>query len=203
VTGIHTEVGKTVVATAIAKGLGWPYWKPIQTGVPRDSEIAAECGLSVIIPPLYSLAMPAAPLVAAQLEGASIDWHRLCEYKPQTSEPLVIEGAGGLFVPITEKYFFIDLFAAWKLPVILTIRPYLGAMNHTWLSLHAIESYGLPLIGVVLTKTNGDPSEAYFRETFAELLLGEIPDYGASLPPPDVIYEAIGLAKTLPSRISV
>ncbi|MDW8416480.1 MAG: dethiobiotin synthase [Bacteroidia bacterium] len=196
VTGIHTDVGKTRVAAAVAAGLGWAYWKPVQTGSPTDTETVKAWGISTY-PERYRLLLPAAPLVAAQAEGISIDWAALCALPP--SEPIVIEGAGGLFVPVTEEHFLIDLFAHWGYPVLLVVRPYLGAMNHTWLSLQALHAKGIPLLGVVLNGTTGDPSEAYFRRTFKPL--GELPWYGDSFSPTRA-FEESGLARALSSVLS-
>ncbi|MCS7162351.1 MAG: dethiobiotin synthase [Bacteroidia bacterium] len=194
VTGIHTDVGKTEVAALLTAGLGWTYWKPIQTGLPADRERISRHGLPTY-PERYHLALPAAPLVAAQAEGITIDWAQLAA--PPPPGQLVIEGAGGLYVPITPRHFLIDLFAQWRLPLILVVRPYLGAMNHTWLSLRAIQAYQLPLLGIVLNGTTGDPSENYFRQTFE--ILGEIPwGYSGSLVE---VFRASGLAARLPEKL--
>ncbi|GIV23144.1 MAG: ATP-dependent dethiobiotin synthetase BioD [Bacteroidia bacterium] len=196
VTGIHTDAGKTVVAAALTAGLGWTYWKPVQTGTPTDSERLQAYGLPTL-PERYRLQLPAAPLVAAQAENISIDWTYLSSPPPQSH--IIIEGAGGLFVPITSKYFMIDLFAAWKLPLVLVVRPYLGAMNHTWLSIEAIQRRGLPFLGIILCGTTGDVSETYFRETFSPL--GEIPwDPQAH---PIALYQESGLAETLPPLLGL
>ncbi len=188
VTGIHTEVGKSVVAMALSAGLGWPYWKPLQTGSPRDTDIARQHHLT-ILNAAYSLAFPGAPLIAAKLENVYIDYETLIHQWHKLPKPLIVEGAGGLFVPITEKYFLIDFFQTLGCPVLLVVRPYLGAMNHTWLSLRAIAAYHLPFLGIILCGTIGNPSETYFRETFADILLGEIPFYESELPKPHFLYE--------------
>ncbi|MEN3041234.1 MAG: dethiobiotin synthase [Bacteroidia bacterium] len=195
VTGIHTDVGKTRVAAAVAAGLGWPYWKPVQTGTPTDTEMVRSWGLSVY-PERYRLALPAAPLVAAQAEGVFIDWEALCA--PPPAEPIVIEGAGGLFVPVTKEHFLIDLFAHWGYPVLLVVRPYLGAMNHTWLSLYALRARGLSVLGIILNGTQGDLSEDYFRSTFTPL--GEFPWSEVRFEPQKAFVES-GLAETLPDLI--
>jgi len=188
VTGIHTEVGKSVVAAALAAGLGWPYWKPIQTGSPRDTDIARAWGLSVL-EATYSFEFPGAPFVAAALQDTTIDWNALISHWHTLPKPTIVEGAGGLFVPISQNQFFIDLFKVLECPIVLVVRPYLGAMNHTWLSLRAIRDYKLDFLGIVLCGSVGDPSENYFRETFAEILLGEIPFYSEALPDPRILYK--------------
>ncbi|MCS7297801.1 MAG: dethiobiotin synthase [Bacteroidia bacterium] len=194
ITGIHTDVGKTRVAAVVSAGLGWAYWKPVQTGLPTDTERIQGWGLPTY-PERYRLALPAAPLVAAQAEGISILWEEISALPP--TEPLVIEGAGGLYVPLTPRHFLIDLFEQWRLPLLLVVRPYLGAMNHTWLSIIALRNRGLPLLGIVLNGTTGDSSEAYFKETFD--VMGELP-WEESLDPHRAFYES-GLAETLPSRL--
>ncbi len=188
VTGIHTEVGKSVVATALAAGLGWPYWKPIQTGSPRDTDIAHARGLSVL-EAAYTFDFPGAPLIAADIQNTTIDWNTLTSQWHTLPKPTIVEGAGGLFVPITQKHFFIDLFRVLGCSVVLVVRPYLGAINHTWLSLRALRDYQLSFLGIVLCGSVGDPSENYFRETFAEMLLGEIPFYPEALPDARTLYE--------------
>ncbi|MCX8113091.1 MAG: dethiobiotin synthase [Bacteroidia bacterium] len=194
VTGIHTDVGKTRIAATLAAGLKWPYWKPVQTGTPTDTATVSQWGIPTY-PERYRFALPAAPLIAAQAEKTHIDWGLLCA--PPPDEPLVIEGAGGLYVPVTPDYFLIDLFAQWKLPVVLVVRPYLGAMNHTWLSLEALRRRAIPLLGIVLNGTTGDPSETYFRKTFT--LLGELPWDEGPFHPERAFHES-GLAKSLAGK---
>lgn len=190
ITGIHTGVGKTRVAAVLAGGLGWPYWKPVQTGQPTDSEYIRSLGIATL-PERYCLALPAAPLAAAQAEGKKIDWDYLSA--PPPTNPILIEGAGGLYVPLTQQHFLIDLFAHWKLPLLLVVRPYLGAINHTWLSIEAIQRRGLPLLGIVLNGTTGDPSEAYFQRAFP--VIGELP--WDPLADPKKTFHQCGLAKHL------
>lgn len=194
VTGIHTEVGKTRVAATLAAGLGWHYWKPIQTGSPADTDTVRQWGIPTY-PERYRLALPAAPLVAAQAENRSIDWASLTA--PPPAEPLIIEGAGGLYVPITKERFLIDLFAAWGLPVVLVVRPYLGAMNHTWLSLIALRERQIPLLGIVLNGSTGDLSEPYFEEAFEPI--GRLPWYGDDFEPRRAFIDS-GLAENLRTK---
>lgn len=195
-TGIGTEVGKTHVATVLAAGLGWAYWKPVQTGTPPDRETVARYGVFTW-PERYHLPLPVAPLVAAQEAGLSLSWQVLSA--PPPVEPLVIEGAGGLFVPLTKERFLVDLFAEWALPLVLVVRPYLGAMNHTWLSLEAIQRRGLPFLGIVLNGTTGEVSERYFRQAFP--VLGEIP-WGPLKDPARVFVDS-GLAAALQAHGSL
>lgn len=194
VTGIHTEVGKTRVAATLAAGLGWHYWKPIQTGSPADTDTVRQWGIPTY-PERYRLSLPAAPLVAAQVENRLIEWTFLTA--PPPAEPLIIEGAGGLYVPVTKEHFLIDLFEIWRLPIVLVVRPYLGAMNHTWLSLIALRQRQIPLLGIVLNGLVGDSSEAYFEEVFKPI--GKLPWYADDFEPRRAFIES-GLAESLRAK---
>ena len=125
VTGTDTGIGKTVFSAGLAGALGAHYWKPIQAGVDPEGDkesVAALSGLpaSHILPEAYRLATPASPHLAARIDGVEISLDRLA--LPQVDGPLVVEGAGGLMVPISETLLMIDLFAHWRQPVILCWR---------------------------------------------------------------------------------
>ena len=128
VTGTDTDIGKTVFAAGLAGALGAHYWKPVQAGVDPEGDkerVAALSGLppSHILPEAYRLATPASPHLAARIDGIEITAERLA--LPKVDGPLVVEGAGGLMVPVSESLLMIDLFALWGLPVILC-----GYTNH-------------------------------------------------------------------------
>jgi malonyl-CoA O-methyltransferase len=106
-----------------------------------------------VYPPAFALRAPLSPHAAAELEGVEITMDAITS--PQTVHPLVVEGAGGLFVPLNERDFMIDLMARMALPILLVARSTLGTINHTLLSLAALRSRGLPVAGVVL---NGPPN---------------------------------------------
>ena len=125
VTGTDTGVGKTVFSAALADALGACYWKPIQSGLDgeTDSETAARLGRLApeqILPEAWRLTTPASPHLSARIDGVAIDPETLAP--PETSLPLVIEGAGGLLVPLTRRRTFADVFARWRHPVILCAR---------------------------------------------------------------------------------
>jgi dethiobiotin synthetase len=151
VTGTDTGVGKTVFAAALASALGAHYWKPIQCGLEgggdRDA-VRRLAGLSEdrIVPERYRLRTPASPHRAAELDGIEIDVGRLAP--PEGVAPLVIEGAGGLLVPITRKNLQIELFERWRIPVILCARTGLGTINHSLLSIEALGRRGVPILGI-------------------------------------------------------
>jgi dethiobiotin synthetase len=152
ITGTDTNVGKTVFAAALAGALDGAYWKPIQCGLEGGGDretVRRLSGLpdSHILAEVYRLKMPASPHIAAEHDGLEIDAGKL--EPPASERPLVIEGAGGLMVPITRDLLQIDLFARWKIPVILVARTALGTINHSLLSIEALNARAVPLFGIV------------------------------------------------------
>lgn len=171
VTGTDTDIGKTVFAAGLAGMLGARYWKPVQAGMPGDSETVAKLAGVEIVPEAYRLKLPASPHQAAADEGIAIDPDSLVP--PQG--PLVIEGAGGLMVPLTRTTLFLDVFARWQIPLILCARTQLGTINHTLLSLAAIRSRNIPLHGVAFIGPAQDESESVIAEIGAVKILGRLP----------------------------
>ena len=159
VTGTDTGIGKTVVAACLARAWRAGYWKPVQTGAATGDDdtatVAALAGLPAerILAPAYVMQAPLSPHAAAELEGVRISMDAIAP--PETPHPLVVEGAGGLYVPLNERDFMIDLMARLAVPVLLVARSTLGTINHTLLSLAALRSRALPIAGVVL---NGPPN---------------------------------------------
>lgn len=157
VTGTDTGIGKTVFAAGLAGALGAYYWKPIQAGVDPEGDketVAALSGLpsARILPEAFRLNTPASPHLAARIDGITIALEQLA--LPQVDGPLVVEGAGGVLVPISETLLMADLFAHWGQPVILCARTGLGTINHSLLSIEALRSRGAQLAGIAFI---GDP----------------------------------------------
>lgn len=151
VTGTDTGIGKTVFSAALTHALEAFYWKPIQSGLDGETDSDAVRRLAAIpedriLPEAYRLSLPASPHVAAAREGINIERKRLA--LPKTSRPLIVEGAGGLLVPINGDLLQIDLFASWKMPVILCARTALGTINHTLLSIEAMAARRINVFGV-------------------------------------------------------
>lgn len=151
VTGTDTGIGKTVFSAALAGALGARYWKPVQSGLEEetDSALVARLGrvpAERILPEAYRLQLPASPHLSAESEGVAIDPDALVP--PEGEGPLVIEGAGGLLVPLTRSVLTIDVFARWGLPVILCARTTLGTINHTLLSIEALRRRNMPVHGI-------------------------------------------------------
>ncbi|MDB5670998.1 MAG: ATP-dependent dethiobiotin synthetase BioD [Alphaproteobacteria bacterium] len=177
VTGTDTDVGKTVFSAALAAMLGAHYWKPVQAGEEGggDAErVAALSGLPPerILPEAYRLRTPCSPHRAAELDGIAIDPTLLT---PPPLRPLVIEGAGGALVPLTRSLLFADLFGAWKLPVILVARTTLGTINHSLLTIEALRSRGVPILGVAFVGEAVEDSEATIAELGGVRRLGRLP----------------------------
>lgn len=148
VTGTDTGIGKTIFAAGLTHALAATYWKPIQAGLSEetDSEVVARLSGQPTLLETYRLNLPASPHLSAEAEDITIDPDLL--KIPDVSGPLVIEGAGGLMVPINRKTLFLDVFADWQAPIILCTRTQLGTINHTLLSLRALQDAGCPVIGV-------------------------------------------------------
>jgi dethiobiotin synthetase len=151
VTGTDTGIGKTIFSSALTAALGGYYWKPVQSGLDEetDSQTVQRLGRlpdDRILPETYRLQTPASPHLAARLDHVEIETGRLMP--PVMDAPLIIEGAGGLLVPLTETEVFGDIFGRWQIPVILCARTGLGTINHTLLSLEALRRRAIPVFGV-------------------------------------------------------
>jgi dethiobiotin synthetase len=159
VTGTDTGVGKTVFAAALTGALSGVYWKPVQAGLDgeTDSEIVAHLSGCPVLPEAYRFRLPASPHRAAAAENMTIDTAALT--LPDTDAPLVVEGAGGLKVPLNGETLFIDMFARWAAPLVLCARTSLGTINHTLLSLEAIRARGIPLLGIAFIGDANEESE--------------------------------------------
>ncbi|WP_100074269.1 dethiobiotin synthase [Chryseobacterium camelliae] len=152
ITGIGTEVGKTVCSAILTACYQAAYWKPVQSGdlqYTDSMKIDDWAGVDVTIyPETYRLQLAASPHQSAAAEGLTI---RLDDFRlPETSHPLIIEGAGGLMVPLSDNALMIDLIEKLALPVALVVRNYLGCINHTLLSLMALQQRGLYLKYLIL-----------------------------------------------------
>ena len=178
VTGTDTDVGKTVFAAGLAGALGACYWKPIQAGLEGATDtarVAALSGLPIpnLLPEAYRLRTPCSPPRAAELDGIEIDVEQLIP--PVVAGPLVIEGAGGVLVPVTLDTLFADLFARWGLPVVLVARTGLGTINHSLLSIEALRARAVPLLGIVFIGDAQEDSEAIIAERGKVRRLGRLP----------------------------
>lgn len=154
VAGTDTGVGKTLVAAILMAGMGSGfYWKPIQSGTRQGTDTRAVREMTGLcperfLPETYRLKHPLSPHAAARREGVQI---HLNDFRlPAHNDRLVVEGAGGIMVPINESHLMLDIIKKLALPVILVARSTLGTINHTLLSLDALNRRGLEIIGVVM-----------------------------------------------------
>lgn len=176
VTGTDTGIGKTVFAAALVQALGASYWKPVQAGLEDGTDSATVARLArggAILPEGWRLATPASPHLSAELDGVTIDAGALAP--PQVAGPLVIEGAGGALVPVTRDTLFADIFARWRLPVIVCARTGLGTINHSLMTIEALRGRGVPIHGLAFI---GDPmpdSEAIIPALSGVRRLGRLP----------------------------
>ncbi len=153
VAGTDTDVGKTVISAILMAGLRGFYWKPVQSGLEEatDTEwIRLATGLPGIhfFPETYRLSRALSPHASAAADGVRID---LSSFRlPKTEDHLLVEGAGGLLVPLNERDFVVDLIDFLNLPVLLVARSTLGTINHTLLSIEQLKTRGLTVLGVVM-----------------------------------------------------
>ncbi len=160
VTGTDTDIGKTVAAACLVQALKGNYWKPVQSGLADGTDTATVQNLVchddlVLFPSIYELKQPLSPHEAARRDGVKIAMNRF--RLPKSERPLVVEGAGGVLVPLNERALMIDLIKKFKLPVIVVARSGLGTINHTLLTLKALNDKKCTVLGVI---TNGSRNAA-------------------------------------------
>jgi dethiobiotin synthetase len=178
VTGTDTGVGKTVLSALLCAALDASYWKHIQTGTEVDSDsttlkLLAELTEERVLPEVYQFVSAISPHLAAQRAGVRID---LAKIKlPAGIPPLIIEGAGGVFVPVNERELMVDLMRQLGLPVLLAARSSLGTINHTTLSLAALRDAGVVVAGVVMIGAPNTENRAAIEEYGKVNVVGEIP----------------------------
>ncbi|MGR4932656.1 dethiobiotin synthase [Bradyrhizobium sp. CAR08] len=179
VTGTDTGIGKTVFSAGLADLLGASYWKPIQAGLEgeTDTELVARLGnLSSdrIVPERYRLQTPASPHHSAEIDGIRIDPDSLDV--PDTGErPLVIEGAGGLMVPLSGGTLYADVFKRWRLRVVLCASTALGTINHSLLSIEALRKREIPILGIAFIGERNAETQTAIREIGRVRWLGRLP----------------------------
>ena len=162
-TGTDTEVGKTVICAWLMVHYQYHYWKPIQSGMdsPDTKAIQKITGFdnSFFFPPAYELQQPLSPHESAQRDGIKIELANFL--LPRQETKVIVEGAGGILVPINEKHFIVDIIKKLKLPILLVARSGLGTINHTLLTVSELKKRNLPLLGIILNgKRNQSNREA-------------------------------------------
>lgn len=183
ITGTDTDIGKTVFSAMLMLALNHingqaAYWKPVQSGIEGGVDTKTVQKLTALpaehfLKERYILTEPLSPHRAAELDGVEIDIDSLDV--PDFDGPLLIEGAGGLEVPLTRTTLLVDVFAMWNLPVILCARTTLGTINHTLLSVEALKSRGIPIHGIAFIGEDNPDNIKTIKE-FADVpVLGRLP----------------------------
>ena len=176
ITGISTDVGKTVTSAIVVEALEADYWKPIQAGdlnLSDSHKVKANVSntKSNFFPNAYALNTPASPHLAAEIDGVSIDLKQIQE--PKTDNHLVIEGAGGIFVPLNEKDTIIDLIQS-DYKIVVVSRHYLGSINHTLLTIEAIQNRGFKVAGIIFSGSENKSTESLILNKTGIKCIGRI-----------------------------
>lgn len=176
ITGIGTDVGKTIASAIITEALEADYWKPVQAGDLNDSDSHKikryiSNPKTRVFPNSYALSIPASPHYAAEMDNVRIDPALIKE--PETENHLVIEGAGGVFVPLNDQNDVIDLIQP-DYKVIVISRHYLGSINHTLLTVEALKSRNLNIAGIVFNGTENVATENIILQKTKLAMIGRI-----------------------------
>lgn len=178
ITGIGTGIGKTLISAILIEKLKADYWKPIQSGDLDTSDSITLGSLisnnqTVIHPESYRLTQPLSPHLSARLDGIEIDLNKI--NMPLTDNNLIIEGAGGLMVPLNEDELIIDLIKKLNVEVILVSQNYLGSINHTLLSVNLLKQYKIPIKGIIFNGDENVETERYIQQYTKIKKLGSVP----------------------------
>ena len=178
VTGIGTDIGKTVVSSILAEALKATYWKPVQAGDLDNSDsikIKKWCSESVqVLPESFRLSQPLSPHSAAEIDNIKITANDLV--LPEVDGNFILEGAGGIMVPLNlEGLLFVDLIPIWNLPVILVSRHYLGSINHTLLTAEILQNRGAKIEGIIFIGDENKSTESIILSKTKVKLIARIP----------------------------
>ena len=178
VTGTDTDVGKTVFCAGLTRLLEGVYWKPVQAGLADETDAQAvrrlaELPADRVLPEAWALRTPASPHLAAEIDGVEIDPDELA--LPPSDRTLIVEGAGGLLVPLTRRTLLIEVIARWGAPVVLCARTRLGTINHTLLSIEALRRRAIPLLGVAFVGEAHPENERIIGSLGKVPVLGRLP----------------------------
>ncbi|QHS57354.1 dethiobiotin synthase [Mucilaginibacter sp. 14171R-50] len=179
VTGIGTDIGKTLISAILVEKLKCDYWKPVQSGDLDNSDSMKVQRLisnntSVFHTEAYRLTQPYSPHKSAALDGIEIDEKTITA--PKTDNQLLIEGAGGLMVPLNDHFLIIDLIQQLQAEAILVSKNYLGSINHTLLSIEALKQRGIPVKGIIFNGEKNASTEDYISAYTQIKHLGRIPE---------------------------
>lgn len=179
ITGIGTGIGKTIVSAVLVEKLKADYWKPVQSGDLHDSDTMKVKSLvtntsSVFYPEAYRLTQPYSPHKSAAIDGITIEREKIV--LPKTERVLIIEGAGGLMVPLNDTFLMIDLIKQLDAEVVLVSQNYLGSINHTLLSVDALNQRDMPVKGIIFNGVPNANSEQFILAYSKYPMLGHVPE---------------------------
>ena len=164
ITGIGTGIGKTIVSAVLVEKLKADYWKPIQSGDLDNSDTLKVNSL-----------VTNSPHKSAAIDGITIDPEKII--LPDTNRTLIIEGAGGLMVPLNDRFLMIDLIRQLNAEVILVSQNYLGSINHTLLSVYTLKQYQIPVKGIIFNGLPDIYSETFIRDYSKLNIIGHMPRF--------------------------
>ncbi|MDQ7949957.1 MAG: dethiobiotin synthase [Pedobacter sp.] len=178
ITGIGTDVGKTVISAILTQKLEADYWKPVQSGDLDHSDTIKVKNLvrnqqTIFHPEAYRLNHPLSPHLSAKLDNVEIQLGQIC--RPETTNNLIIEGAGGLMVPLNDHTLILDLIKILHAPVILVSRNYLGSINHTLLTIETLALHQIPVAGIIFSGEPNIETENFILRHTGIRCLGKIP----------------------------
>jgi len=178
ITGIGTGIGKTIVSSIVTEKLQADYWKPIQSGdLDQSDSMKVESLISnsktVIHQEAFRLTQPLSPHLSAKLDNTDLSIDKL--FTPSTDNTLIIEGAGGLMVPLNDRELLIDYIIALQVEVILVSQNYLGSINHTLLSLELLKARNVTVKGIIYNGGSNIETERYINQYSRVEILGNIP----------------------------
>jgi len=181
VTGIGTGIGKTIVSAVLVEKLKADYWKPVQSGDLEDSDTLKVKSLisnstSVFHDEAYRLTQPFSPHKSAAIDNITINPEKI--NLPPTENLLIIEGAGGLMVPLNKHFLMIDLIKQLGAEVLLVSQNYLGSINHTLLTIYALKGENIPIKGIIFNGQKDIYTKEFILDHSQLQLLGHIPEYG-------------------------
>ena len=176
VTSIDTNVGKTVCSSILCAGLGYDYWKPVQCGdldFSDSMKVKSYSPLTKVHAESFQLNAPMSPHEAAKLENMDIS---INDFKLPKSEEIIIEGAGGVMVPLNYKgNMIVELASLFKAKVIIVFKNYLGSINHTLLTIDKVKSVGLDILGLLVVGDEVTSSERIIEDATQMNIIARIP----------------------------